>query len=185
MIQDNFKIIFSKRVYTNSKIMIINKIRLFLFLTIGILCAVMVQGQESVNTSGGDATGSGGTVAYSIGQMVYTTHTGTSGLVAQGVQHAYELIIVSLRETILNISLTCFPNPTTDNVTLQISNYNNDKLLYQLYDLQGKILNSGKITGQQTQINTSSLPSATYLIKIVNQENKKSRSFNIIKSQKK
>jgi len=30
----------------------------------------LAQAQESINTSGGDATGSGGTVAYSIGHMI-------------------------------------------------------------------------------------------------------------------
>jgi hypothetical protein len=40
--------------------------------------------------AGGEATGSGGSVSYSVGQVVYTTNTGINGSVAQGVQQPYE-----------------------------------------------------------------------------------------------
>lgn len=140
-----------------------------------------VQAQTSVNASGGNATGSGGSVAYSIGQVVYTTNTDASGSVSQGVQQAYEIFTVGIKETKLNISLSVFPNPTADNLTLQISDYNNEKLSYQLLDMQGKLLNNGQVTTQQTQINTANLPAATYLINVLNQENKKIQTFKIIK----
>jgi len=159
-----------------------NKSRPILLLATGLLWAGLAQAQESANASGGDATGSGGTVAYSIGQVVYTTNTSSSGSVAQGVQHAYEIFTVSVEETTLNISLTAFPNPTTENLTLQISDFNNEKLEYQLYDMQGKMLNSGQVTAQQTLINTSSLSPATYFINVVNQKNKQVQSFKIIKN---
>ena len=151
-------------------------------LTAGLLTLSIAQAQESFNTSGGDAIGSGGTIAYSVGQVVYTTDTGSSGTVAQGVQHAYEIFTVGIKETALNISLTAFPNPTTENLTLQISDYNKEKLSYQLFDMQGKQLSNGQILAQQTQINMNSLPTATYFINIVNQENKIVQSFKIIKN---
>jgi hypothetical protein len=153
-----------------------------LLLTAGLLLGGFIQAQESTNASGGDVIGSGGSVAYSIGQVVYTTNTGSAGSVAQGVQHAFEIFTVGIKETELNISLTAYPNPTTENLTLQISDYNNEKLAFQLYDLQGKLLTSGPVTAQQTQINTASLPAATYFINVVNQENKKVQSFKIIKN---
>jgi len=159
-----------------------NKSRPILLLTAGLLWAGFAQAQESANASGGDATGSGGTVAYSVGQVVYITNTGSTGSVAQGVQHAYEIFTVGIKETELNILLTAFPNPTADNLTLQISDYNNEKLSYQLFDMQGKQLSNAQITAQQTQINMNSLPTATYFINVVNQENKKVQSFKIIKN---
>ena len=159
-----------------------NKSRPILLLATGLLWAGLAQAQVSANASGGDATGSGGTVAYSVGQVVYTTNTDASGTVSQGVQQPYEIFTVGIKETELNISLSVFPNPTADNLTLQISDYNNEKLSYQLFDMQGKLLNNGQVTAQQTQINTASLPPATYFINVVNQENKKVQSFKIIKN---
>ncbi len=98
-----------------------NKSRPIALLAAGLLWAGFAQAQESTNASGGDATGTGGTASYSVGQVVYTTNTGSTGSVAQGVQHAYEIFTLGIKETELNISLTAFPNPTTENLTLQIS----------------------------------------------------------------
>jgi hypothetical protein len=162
--------------------MIKNKSKPIVLLAAGLLWASFTQAQSSANASGGNATGSGGTVAYSVGQVVYTTNTSDSGSVIQGVQHAYEILTTGIKETELNISLTAFPNPTVDNLTLQISDYNNEKLSYQLYDLQGKLLSKAQIIAKQTQINMTSLPVATYFVTIVNQESKNIQSFKIIKN---
>jgi hypothetical protein len=159
-----------------------NKSRPVAMLMAGLLWAGFAQAQVSANSSGGDATGSGGTVAYSLGQVVYTTNTGGSGSVAQGVQHAYEIFTVGIKESELNILLTAFPNPTTGNLTLLISDYKNEKWMYLLYDMGGKLLGSEQVSTQQTQINTAGLPSSTYFINVVNQENKKVQSFKIIKN---
>lgn len=56
-----------------------------------------LQSQEAILTSGGNASGSGGTVSYSIGQTFYTTYMGANGSVSHGVQHPFE----TLNETTL------------------------------------------------------------------------------------
>jgi opacity protein-like surface antigen len=154
-----------------------------LFTVIAIIVfSASAQAQQSSNAAGGDATGSGGSVAYSVGQVVYTANNSPSGTVSQGVQQAYEIYSVGIKETELNISLSVFPNPIVENLILQISDYNNEKLSFQLYDIQGKLVNKGQIIAEQTQINTSSLPPATYFIHVVNQDNKKIQLFKIIKN---
>jgi hypothetical protein len=45
--------------------------------------------QQATTATGGDATGSGGSAAYSVGQIVYTTHTGTTGSVAHDAKKCY------------------------------------------------------------------------------------------------
>jgi hypothetical protein len=141
-----------------------------------------VQAQQATTTSGGDASGSGGTANFSVGQVVYTANTNASGTVSQGVQQAFEIFTLSIKETELNISLKAFPNPTLNNLTLQISDYKNEKLSYQLYDIQGRLLNNGQIVAQQTNIEMTSLPTAIYFINVVNQENQKVQSFKIVKN---
>lgn len=159
-----------------------NKSKPILLLATGLLWAGIAQAQESANASGGDASGSGGTVAYSVGQLIHTTNMDASGTISQGIQQAYEIFTLGIKETELNISLLVFPNPTADNLTLQISDYNNEQLLYQLFDMQGKLISNGQVTAKQTQINTSCLPTATYFINVVNQESQKLKSFKVIKN---
>ncbi len=136
---------------------------------------------QVLSASGGDATGSGGSVAYSVGQIVYTAHLGTTGSVAQGVEQAYEIYSVGIKETALNISLSIFPNPTSDFLILKVEDYNNEALSYNLIDEQGKLILSEQITNQNTQLEMSTLARGSYFINIV-QTNKKIQTFKIIKN---
>lgn len=133
-----------------------------------------VQAQTSVNATGGDASGGGGSVSYSVGQVVYTTHTGTSGSVAEGVQQPYEISVVTGLEEAqsINLSVTAYPNPTTDYLTLRIDEFEISNLSFQLYDMNGKLLQNEKITGNQTSIVMSNLLPATYFVKVIGETKK-------------
>jgi len=151
-------------------------------LLIGMIYVGLAQAQESINATSGNATGGGGSLSYSIGQAVYTSNSGSSGNLVQGIQQAYEIFLVGISETDLSISLKAFPNPIQDNLTLLLSDYTNEQFFYQLIDTQGKLLIKGKIVTPQTQINTAGLLSATYFINVVNKNNKNIQSFKIIKN---
>jgi len=133
-----------------------------------------LQAQESINTTGGNASGSGGSASYSVGQVVYTTNSRTNGSVAQGVQQPFEISVVTGIEEAkgINLSVSAYPNPTTDYLTLSIdnsvkTNHDLSQLSYQLYDMNGKLLQSENITGNQTSIVMSNLVPATYFVKVV------------------
>jgi hypothetical protein len=140
-------------------------------------------GQESIPATGGNATGSGGTVSYTIGQVVYTTNTGSEGSALQGVQQPYEISIETAIEQAKDIILvlTTYPNPTTDNLTLKIENYDSQNLSYYLFDVNGKLLENKKVTENETTISMTNLSSAIYFLKVIdNQEEIK--IFKIIKN---
>jgi len=139
--------------------------------------------QESVNATGGNASGSGGSVSYSVGQVVYTTNTGSNGSVTQGVQQPFEISVVTAIEQTkgINLSVSAYPNPTTDYLTLRIEEFEISNLLYQLYDMNGKLLQNQIITGNQTSIVMSNLVPAMYFVKVI-QGNKELKTFKIIKN---
>ena len=70
---------------------------------------VPLQGQETIPTTGGSATGIGGSVSYTIGQVAFNTFRGTAatGSVVQGVQQPYEISIVkkNMNENTLKLSV--------------------------------------------------------------------------------
>jgi hypothetical protein len=144
-----------------------------------------LQAQTNVNATGGNASGSGGSASYSVGQVVYTTHTGANGSVAQGVQQPYEISVVTGLEEAKDISLkvTAYPNPTTDYLTLEIdasASLSIQSMSYQLFDMQGKVLQNQKITGYLTNIDMNNLVPATYFVTVI-QENKAIKIFKVIK----
>jgi hypothetical protein len=142
-----------------------------------------LQAQQVVTTSGDNASGSGGTASYTVGQIVYTTNTGTNGSAAQGVQQPFEISVVTGIEEALGISLEImvYPNPTTDFLTLSVDNFEASNLSYYLYDINGRLLETKKLEGKQTSIAMSNLVPATYFLK-VSEGSKELRTFKIIKN---
>ncbi|MFN5183968.1 MAG: T9SS type A sorting domain-containing protein [Bacteroidota bacterium] len=158
-----------------------NEFTVMVFLVLSFLGISMSYAQESFNASGKDASGSGGTVNYSVGQIVYTTNIGSSGSSAQGVQHAYEILTLSKDETLFSYSISLFPNPATDNLILNVGGYKNEAINYFIYDLQGKKIKTGNIESNQSIIDISQINNGVYYMDI-NKENKKVQSFKIIKN---
>lgn len=65
-----------------------------ILMSFGILLGTTIQAQESAHSAGGDGSSSTGSVAFSIGQVVYSTHSTGLGSEAQGVQQRYDLVKV-------------------------------------------------------------------------------------------
>lgn len=140
-----------------------------------------VQAQQSIITSGGDVSGNTGSVSYSIGQVAYITNSGTNGTVTQGVQQAYEIYgTTGINETGISLSVSAYPNPTTNYLNLKIENFELSTLNFQLFDMQGKLLQTQKVTGNETQIDMSNYVPSTYFVRIINQ-NQSIKEFKIIK----
>jgi hypothetical protein len=150
-------------------------------LVAGLLLATqLMYSQQSIPATGGDATGSGGSSSYTVGQLVYTTSTG-SGTVIQGVQQSIELFTLSNPElTTVNLSAVIYPNPTSDYVMLKISDTALYNLSYHLVDINGKAISNGSLTNGDTQINMQQLAVGMYILK-VSQNNQELKTFKIIK----
>ncbi|MCF6364813.1 MAG: T9SS type A sorting domain-containing protein [Bacteroidales bacterium] len=147
----------------------------FLLLGIGGLHA-----QESPVAAGGKATGAGGTVSYSVGQVVYTAHTGTTGSISQGVQQPYEIYTtVGINEISVNLELSVYPNPTDGYLTLKSEDSSN--LSYQLFNIQGKIIEDKIISSTSTDISLESQASAAYFLNVL-KNNQVIKTFKIIKN---
>ncbi len=143
--------------------------------------------QEAVPAAGGNATGSGGTVSYSIGQVVYTTNTGgANGSVAHGVQQPFEIFVVTGLEEAkdINLSVSAYPNPTTDFLNLKVdasTSLSIQSMGYKLFDISGKLLETKKITSTETNIDMSNLAPTIYFLKVTD-GNKEVKIFKIIKN---
>ena len=144
---------------------------------------IAIRAQNAIPASGGNATGSGGSVSYTVGQVVYTKYTGTNGSVAQGVQQPYEISVVTgIAETKdISLEIEVYPNPATDFVKLKIENYEVKNLKYQLYDINGSLIKDNKVEGNETNIPMQNLLPATYFLKVTD-NNKVIKTFKIIKN---
>ena len=138
--------------------------------------------QETIPTAGGDATGGGGSSSYTVGQVFYTTNIGTNGSVAKGLQQPYDISIsIGIEVTEINLEISAHPNPTNNVLTLTIGNYNNEKLSYQLYDMQGKLFENKQLVNSSKTISMQDLPASTYLLNVID-NNSIIKTFRIVKN---
>ena len=146
------------------------------------LCAVLtIQAQDAISASGGEATGIGGTVSYSVGQLVNNMNIGSNGTVTQGVQQTIEFTVLSNPELIaLTISAVTYPNPTRDYIVLSLTDATLTDLSYIMFDLQGRLITKGKVEQEATQIAMKNLSIGVYILK-VNRHNQELKTFKIIK----
>jgi hypothetical protein len=139
--------------------------------------------QQTFSTAGGEVSGTRGTLSYTIGQVVYTTNTQVDGTVSQGVQQPYEIFIMDGIEDRyeIKLELSVYPNPAGQNIKLISVRNTTCNLTYQLYDMNGNLLDNNKISGTETSIPMNMLTPSTYFLKVTD-NNREVKTFKIIKN---
>ena len=139
------------------------------------------QAQQAFSATGGEATGTGGTNSYTVGQVVYTTKSDSAGTLNEGVQQTYTIVpFDGLDEQLISLSMSVFPNPSTDIINLQIEDVKNATLSFSLTDINGKLLHEEVILNEITSINLGQYSPGTYFVKVIDNASR-SRSFKVIK----
>ncbi|MEO6131553.1 MAG: T9SS type A sorting domain-containing protein [Saprospiraceae bacterium] len=151
-----------------------------LFITLSNLC---MYAQQAMVTSGGDQNGTGGSIAYSIGQPEYTNYTSDDGSISLGVQQPL-IVIVGIEEPKITFAIDVFPNPATTSVHVNIDEFaivSRGKYEYTLFGEDGKVLLHNTITGLSTDVSMIDFASGMYILQI-NQNNSEIKSFKIFKT---
>jgi hypothetical protein len=140
--------------------------------------------QDAILTSGGRASGNGGTVNYTVGQIAYSTNSGTNGSVVEGIQQPYEISVISgIEHSEINLAtISANPNPVVEYLNLNITENSIDsgKYMVSLYDVNGKLLQTQKITIAETKIEMSQYKAGTYFLRVLSGD-QLIKNFKIIK----
>lgn len=150
-----------------------NILLLFLF-----IISISLNAQEVVSTSGDCFEKPSGSITFTLGECVTETFESGNVMLTQGF-HQPVLKVTSI-ESVKTISVTAFPNPTSDILYLQINEESISGYYYELYDITGKQLSSELITKSITEIPFSNRSFGTYLLKIF-KDDKSVQTLKIIK----
>jgi hypothetical protein len=164
--------------YLNPEAMKKQVLCISLILYVTSLCSA----QQTLSTAGGEAAGTGGTLSYTIGQLAYTSITQSEGTVSQGVQQPFEIFMISsVKDKYgIELELSAYPNPVKEFLILKVVNYQSVKLIYHLYDVNGKLIENKEIVGAETNIQMDMLSPSVYLLKVINND-EEVKTFTIIK----
>lgn len=134
----------------------------FLFLT------TITPAQQGATAGGGNASGSGGSASFTVGQVAWIMFTGTNGSVLQGIQQPYEIsIISSIDDFDITLNYVVYPNPTTGIVKLDIGDTDFEGLKYQLYSISGILLQEKNIEAVETEIDLETYSPSTYILRVI------------------
>lgn len=153
-----------------------------ILLVILLFTMVSSYAQEAVLPAGGDGSGSGGSVAYSVGQILYTGSSGVSNEQVHGVQQPYEISVINGldKHKEIGLSLSTYPNPVSDHLILKVESLIWKDLNFQMYSSEGRMLSSDKLLNSETNIDMSTLAPGLYLLK-VSLDEEPVKTFKIIK----
>jgi len=141
-----------------------------------------MQGQQTIPATGGNASGSGGSVSYTIGQILSSSISGSNGTVVQGVQQPYEISVVTAIKNTEEINLKCFvyPNPTAGITKLVFESPDIENLRVRFFDINGMLLLDKKVESRETEISLENLSSSVYFLKVI-KNNQEVKVFKIVK----
>jgi hypothetical protein len=133
-----------------------------------------------------NATGNGSSILWNTGATTpfisvtqagtYTvTTTASNGCQATDAMQVFSDDCASLTEE--SIAFSVYPNPTSEMVI--ITSTLNTEASILVYNLEGKIVQQARISGNEKQINLAELSKGTYLLKVINAL--ESTTFRIIK----
>jgi hypothetical protein len=154
----------------------------FLFLLILIFYVCSSHAQEAITAAGGDGTGSGGSTAYTVGQILYSSSSGASGEVFQGVQLPYEISVISGLDQFEDLALTIstYPNPVSEFLILKVRSLDWNDLNFRMYNSEGKVVSTDKVLNSETNIDMSQLAPGTYFLQVI-MDKDAVKTFKIIK----
>lgn len=128
--------------------------------------AVPAGAQEAVIPAGHDASGPGGSAAFTVGQVAWEFQSGAAGSSAQGVQHAAVVPVTTVSGIEMPLRLSVYPNPAMRRVVVMLGGEAAAGWSYRLFDASGRLWRFGQGEGSTGEIDLEMLPPAAYFLRI-------------------
>lgn len=141
---------------------------------------------QVVSTSGSSGSGGGLFVDFTVGEIVVQSLSSSNYIVTQGFHQTYIENVSVDNQPGLQVKIELYPNPTADEVTVQLSGEELPDMLASLYDATGRMLMSrllfeGNQQSATLKVDVRSLAAGTYYIQL---QNDKQQPVKTLKVQK-
>lgn len=130
---------------------------------------VRVLGQQAVVPACGEATGSGGTASWTLGQIDYEGSQSSGGNAQRGVQQPYEWLVMAADEE-SRPTVSVRPNPTADQVRLEWNEPLPAGARYLLSNGLGAVIEEGPAMGTTLSIPMERQASGQYVVRIMSRD---------------
>ncbi|MDG1159169.1 MAG: T9SS type A sorting domain-containing protein [Flavobacteriales bacterium] len=162
----------------------LNILKHFFTLTLTCLVSLNLTGQTSVNTCGGDGTGNGGSVAFSVGQVFFQIIEDQQISLSEGVQQAFEISIIDgiEEEKPFSFAISAFPNPIMDVLHIELKDEFSGTVMFQVHDAIGNLIQEGEASSSKFTIQTTNWSGGAYYLHVYNIGSLQSSTLKIVKT---
>lgn len=131
-----------------------------------------------ISSTGASIMGENGALYLSIGEPMNTEISGGEIMISQGFLQV-SIAGTSSNENILDEEISVYPNPTSDQLFIEMPDMNGE-YRYQLFNSLGADIVIKEMKSSKTMVDLNSLESGTYFLK-VNKGSKSSKTLKIVK----
>ena len=146
---------------------------LLVFLVITVTLTGQEIQQQVIATAGNYSESETVSVSWTLGEVAIETFKNESITLSQGFQQGDLTINTLVEESLLDFSLSAYPNPVLDRLTVE---FDMDNLPYQVVDLNGKVILNGTLYTRGGTIDFSRVSEGVYFLVI-----DKTRTHKILK----
>ncbi len=163
-----------------------------LILTISVVFSVIMTNAQSISpeviaSAGEHFLGTDMQISWTMGEVVIETYEAGNSILTQGF-HQTHLIVTPDPVNVPNLAdwnVSVYPNPTSEQLIINLTG-NNQELLAELYDMNGKLVINEPIykDQQQKELDLSTLAQSYYLLKVHSKDHRILSTFKIQKTTK-
>lgn len=153
---------------------------LLFFILFVLFSIYRIQAQELISSSGAFFSNGQGSIAWSMGEAIIETASDGTDTLTQGFHQSCFRFVSIDENNIPNLNVQVFPNPSHAHFTLEVNASDYSETYYEIYSMEGKLLQKQSISEEHTTINMEQYAKASYIL-CVYKGNIKTKSIQIIK----
>jgi len=142
------------------------------------ITSVFAFGQEVISNGGASLSNGEYAIDFTLGEPVIETVQRDGKMLTQGY-HQPTLAIIEVKQIDENFNAALFPNPATSFLNIELDAF--DGVSFELQDVNGKVIEQEGINQKVTSINVKSLERGVYLLKLVDENDNKLKSYKFLK----
>lgn len=137
--------------------------------------------EQVVAANGQQLSGSNGQVSFTVGEPAITTLSSANNQVSQGYQQS-NLTTTAIEDVSAPpYQVSVYPNPTGNQLTVMVQGLD-QQLVFQLYDIQGKLLYETTTTSEKSELDFTPYAPGQYLLQLSDRKGNSINRQQIIKT---
>jgi hypothetical protein len=142
-----------------------------------------IQAQEVIASAGAEVESTGGSMSYTIGEMVVTSTINDDGALTQGYQQGF-LTPTAIDEIPAELELSLYPNPASDFIIIESKSLTDFEQI-TMYDMSGRLIwsqDGNNSIDNRLTVDFTGHAAGNYIIRLADSDKNQSYSYSVIKS---